>query len=562
MSERELQWKLKLEGIEESLRSLKELEDRVKSVEAAHVSLTRKTKEQTKETDGLGDKAKEAAAHFGGFNSILAKSGAAIGRINPAIGSLATGVASASGAVGGLSAAFGPLGIALGASVAIFGFVTSAIEATEREMANLARGTIRTAATFDELMSKMRQARAEQDRSQGLAAGTMSAEEHTAESLRLTGMNGEIVTLEARRVALADRQRARTEAMARLDEQGGRRSGDRRTRLMTASLESQHARDAAEAVRIDAQIADLRSRASGQRLFANAAADRERIAALPLDVKLMNGYELTAEERASVLARDASLDAARRGGRGGGGGVGGRAVNDKGDPIGRPAGTLADKDEAIAAYQLHRTEESGRSMDKDAEAINARLAREAELKEQTSWQKEVGDAGVKSALETSEAWNAALTEIGNLYDQTFARAISGQMSFGDALREGTKVWLQQFAIKEGKLALAAIAEGTGLLFVNPPAAGSKFAEAALHGALAAGAGIGAAAIGGGGGASAAQQSGGSSRVLGAGVRDDKRGGGNTYVINVGTFAVGTKAEVGREIRGALAAAERHDGAAV
>jgi hypothetical protein len=514
MAERELQWRLTLDGIQESLRSIDALEKRVKTLEGSTRAFTAATRDSKRQVDvfdtsnrQLGKSVEGVTKNFGKVGSALTQTAPLFGQFVGQVGAAGGAVGQLGGAVGGLASGFGLVGIAVGAAAATITTIISLVIEAREEMKNLSRATVAAARSFDQMQAAISQEDARTALRSRLSTGAASPLEYRAEVRRLEEES-----------MLADINRRN------LQEQLDGTVGDA-------------ARDA-----LARQIANIdRSR---------EALRNERSQAIRFLEDVREDERLAAQEE-----RDAALnDPPSRGGRRRSGGGQSRTPR----PAEKGAGAAGEMALFIADEAARRTAESGRSLEKDHESAVAQRELEERLKDQTSWQKDLGDAGVKAAVETSEAWTTALTEVNGLFGEVYDRAISGEMSFGQALKEGTKVWLQQFSYRQGKLALEAIAEGTGLLFVNPPAAGAKFAAAALHGALAVGAGVGASALGGGASRGGNAQANGRDRVLGTGVRDSGRGG-NTYVINVGTFAVATKAEVGREIRGVLREAERFDG---
>lgn len=513
MAERELQWRLSLEGVERSLQQIKTLEDRVRTLEGATKANTAATRLQVTQTQALGAATVRIEPSIKSVSGSLGKVGGALRTAAPLVGQFAGQLGQAGGAAGqlggvvsSLAGGFGPLGIAIGVASGFITTLISLVIEAKTEMDNLSRASVGAAASFEDVREAIRGENAAAARESRRATGTESAED---------------------------------------------------TLALVRTLE--HRRDLANVRRINAEA----SGADSQQILAI----KREIAALNRDIETQSAFFREAQEAEAAFLRedadnanDPPEDGGGRGGRGRGGS--GRGVASGEADMSGLIGRIDSVTDAENARRVATETASGDRLSAIAEDQNRQrelaAEREAALKEETSWQKELGDAGVKAAVETSEAWQAALDEVGGLFDSVYSRAVSGEMSFGEALKQGTKVWLQQFGIKQGKMALAAIAEGTGLLFIDPPAAANKFAAAALHGALAAGAAVGASAMGGGrsAGAPAAQSR---DRVLGSGVRDSGRGGGNTYVINVGTFAVGTKADVGREVLGAIEAANRHDG---
>lgn len=124
-----------------------------------------------------------------------------------------------------------------------------------------------------------------------------------------------------------------------------------------------------------------------------------------------------------------------------------------------------------------------------------------------------------------------------------------------AAKEELKNWLKNFAMQEVLKGGTALAEGIGMQFTNPPAAGSKYAEAGYHFALAASAGGASAAIkGGGGGGGGGSASNSASPETKPGKASSSGGSeSNTIVINVNGQSLITEGQVGREVSNALQA---------
>jgi len=145
--------------------------------------------------------------------------------------------------------------------------------------------------------------------------------------------------------------------------------------------------------------------------------------------------------------------------------------------------------------------------------------------------------------------NARLEEAGGIGQQVFGivnagigAAISGQESFGTALKQSLKTWLKNFALKQVLEGGKNIAEGLSVVISNPPVAASKFISAAEHFAIAAAAGVGSAAIPGGGGGAGAQQA--ARPTSGAGGGGGGGGGSGTVVINYNSPVA--EADIGRQ----------------
>lgn len=129
-----------------------------------------------------------------------------------------------------------------------------------------------------------------------------------------------------------------------------------------------------------------------------------------------------------------------------------------------------------------------------------------------------------------------------------AQAIEGNAA------EALDAFLKQTVKQNAIWALENTAKGIGAAIFAPAAAAQYFAAAAMHAGIAASAGVGAAIVPGGGSASAPALAAGGNRPVAEGGATGTTGG-NTYVINV-NGALGTRAEVGRQVHLALKEAER------
>lgn len=149
------------------------------------------------------------------------------------------------------------------------------------------------------------------------------------------------------------------------------------------------------------------------------------------------------------------------------------------------------------------------------------------------------------------------------FGQAFAAAMSGEKSFVEALKDGTRQVLKNLAAEAATRAIMELAHGTAALFFNPAAAGGHFAAAGLYASVAGVAGLGLRAIGPGSKGSSAGARSTESRSPSFASAQSRTSGSDRrdlppVYINV-NVPPGGEAESGRSIVKALQALEAQSG---
>lgn len=523
-----------MEGVQESLRSVDALERRVKALEGATRQQNAAVKQAASSQVVLNRSTTALATNVGQLGTKLGSMRGALMMALPGLGSMAGALGGVGSAITGVTAGFGPLGLVIAAASVPVIKLVSLMQEADRELRNVARSSVSAARSLEQVLTALQATTAARAAGERVRLGGGTAIEQQA----LVGQTEEERDRAAARLAMATSRRGELGA-------GG------------AAI------DPRERDRLDAEI--VRARAD------IASAERRRAEAIALRANVEEDELEQAEAwLAATHARQNAEEAAARGGgrRGGGGGRGGRGGEER-QQLGL-TGSDVDKDmEAAFGEQARLREEQERlqaafefeaakQMERSMEQHRLRMD---QISEEEDARVAMAEKAAAAEAETVGDWSAGLQEVTSIFDGVYSAAVNGEMSLSDAVQSTFKGWFQQSARKNAFLAAENIAMGIGALAWRPDAAAGHFTAAAKHGALAVGFGVGGAVMSGGGGGAPRQQqqASGGDRVLGSGVRDGRRGG-DTYVINVGTFAVGTKAEVGREVRAALREADRHDGA--
>jgi len=204
-------------------------------------------------------------------------------------------------------------------------------------------------------------------------------------------------------------------------------------------------------------------------------------------------------------------------------------------------------DKAAIAGELAKTERE--RLELMAQQTEQALAQKQALNDAFEAEQSRNDLMSKSKR-VQDGVTQGLEGIASVTKRTIALTEDGAMSTKEAFKTALDEWLKQLAIQEAWKGAAATVEAIGLAFTNPPAAGSKVAEAAGHFAIAAAAGGASAAIpnagGGGGGGEATRPA---DASPGAGTTD---GGNITIQYNSPT----AESQLGRMQARASRAADR------
>ena len=158
--------------------------------------------------------------------------------------------------------------------------------------------------------------------------------------------------------------------------------------------------------------------------------------------------------------------------------------------------------------------------------------------------------------QTQNRYTQGIQGVNTLLSQGANIAATAHKDGKKAAREQLKEWLKSFAISEALKGGTALAEGIGMTVTNPPGAGTKYAEAGYHFALAGSAG-------GASGLIASGKSGGAGAAGGNGKPETKPSMGSSagsangeqgpqsIIINVNGQSLATQAQIGEAVQGAL-----------
>lgn len=124
----------------------------------------------------------------------------------------------------------------------------------------------------------------------------------------------------------------------------------------------------------------------------------------------------------------------------------------------------------------------------------AEAAKQKDALEQAAAAEAERQDNMRSATRAQDAVTQGLEGIASVTKRTIALTEEGGMSTKEAFKTAIDEWLKQLAIQEAWKGAASTVEAIGLAITNPPAAGTKVAEAAGHFAIAAAAGGASAAI--------------------------------------------------------------------
>jgi hypothetical protein len=189
------------------------------------------------------------------------------------------------------------------------------------------------------------------------------------------------------------------------------------------------------------------------------------------------------------------------------------------------AADIAKAERERVELMIQQTEEAKKQKQLAMEAIEAERERQATLRRARRVQDGVMQ-GVEGIAEVTK--------------KTIELSKEGGMSTKEAFKTAVDEWLKQLAIQEAWKGAAATVEAIGLAITNPPAAGTKVAEAAGHFAIAAAAGGASAAI-----PNAASPSGGGEATRPTAVGGNDGGGGNGGTVVVNYNAPTAEAQIGR-----------------
>ena len=477
-----------------------------------------------------------------------------------------------------LGASFGPLGVAIatvvGLAPSLIGLFTDsgdeAAETTdrvagltaefERYVSAVERGArrLQTAmavnqgkASVDEQRAQVMALEASADRfnetfAQSLTAlgnGTRQAREFTEELMRGVQSAGEGRAEQERAIEVA-MQRVRSELYTSGGALGSRRVADI---------------DQAEIARVERNLRSVmqmrRSIAAAQR---NEATARQRADAEETAEKIREHQEELARLEREGHARRRSAGA-------------GRATRER-EESERQRDHENEMERIAAQLKAKRDAADAAAVSAEREASDERMTamaankRKRDLEATASWER-TQERVRESDRERERAHQEELRALNGQRQQAVDMLSTSAAGVTEALLSGEKDALHEklegMAKSEAVESVAAFAKAAGWAFFNPAAATGYATEGAMHAAAAALAGGAAAATApskaSGGSGGQAQPGGPSPDRLTRSQGREGVAGPETIVVNVGTFPVATKADVGRAVVDALRAVNRRDG---
>ncbi|MCB9632915.1 MAG: hypothetical protein H6721_12360 [Sandaracinus sp.] len=534
----------------DTTKAVKSIEDVDRAASKASQGLDRGFAPAAKKAEDAAKKNAEAAkAAAEGFNRNLAAAaalGAGLSTLSQQLGPVGTSLANAASGAGALYAAMGPVGAVIGATVGAALPLISALSDIESSSTRAANGLTnlqnRVIALGEEVAARRRALREYMDAVSGFAdastiaerlAGAREGASNQADVIR--ALRAEIsdrgaAAALASAVGLPDATPALERALAAAERE--QRQYEQQISQLQDGLRTATARDAELQRFADAQAEaeSIRGKntARGNR---NSGPERDRTA------------ELEKEKNAAIEAFRAQLALAEQ---------------------------LANKEwERLEAVKQIAEAEARAAESKAAAAAASEAAYKAEIEAARILAEENGKAKQLLVEQTAEEERRA--ELERDYQKIVSRTQRGlegvvdifknardiqrdtESSFGKAFKTALDEWLKAFALQEAYKGIAATAEAIGLAITNPPAAGSKAAEAAIHFGLAALAGGASAAIpnGGGGGNGGGGANTARPESLGGGGGGN---GGGTFVVNFN--APVDEATMGRAYARAGRAAQR------
>lgn len=504
---------LKISGVEDVIRRLDQLEAQLAQTGAAArgpmADGFKKAAAETRQAAqasatmqrsifSLSKETKNAGRNLGGLINVGAEMAYSFGTAIPAFRGAATQMAMMGGTAYTLGAALGPIGAGIGLVVGVLPTLIGFLSDTSDEM-KAAEGATKNftisltdnqralvaerdaiAATISDLQ-RLVDARRQADR---IAMGRGSTQEQSA-NLR----NVQEQLRDARR-ALREEENSFVGSIV------GNNAVALRREVQRLEVAEEAARNALEFSRVlrdearqaesdktaaEAESAKFARGSSGARGPDRAALEREQ--AQMLAAKLLETERRQAEEleRAATAEREMA-----------------QAVFAKRMEMERIAELREQELEALAKQKELLIQQLQIEAERES-ASKVELGRKAAIQEEQEDQ-------AKRLNRLVGGLQEGFSGVGEIITNTISLTEQGQMSAGEAFKTAIDEWLKQLAIQEAWKGAASLAEGIGNSILNPPAAASKYAEAAQHFAIAAAAGGASAAIpnstGSGGGSSA------------------------------------------------------------
>jgi len=488
----------KLEEAEKKASTAAERLERALEGEADAARKARQESERSKAAvNGLGESADEANRKFGETAGVLGNVGSVIGQTNPRL-SAAAGIFGAVGsAATAASGAMGPFGIAVAGVTTAIGLYNIAAEANEARLELQRQEVDRLKQSYDEIRSSISAAIDETVRMNQVLAGQGSNMENLAS-----------LTEAQNRLRLLQRAQAGdSEAIRTVRHEGV--TGETRAGAGSAEGISGLAIRAGEAVGLLAPGSSGPQLSSGERSIVDRMIERQMGRVQELSQLTQEGAARTLEQAQN---RDTMTDAGDLGGNRSSGAAARRAREAERQAEAARQARMAAKARENQATLAMQEEEHREWMQQWSDQMDAgELAHQARVEQQEeehrlwmeSWEaqlsagefaheqrtREVEERRAQLRSMTTEATQHGIA-IATVFTDAMKAAISGEMSFEEALMQGSKRILVMIGDQLVAKGIGAMLEGITMTVTNPPGAATKIGGGAAM--LAFGVGLGAA----------------------------------------------------------------------